>query len=315
MYGKKNDFEKGQDNDFVNDFDKDFELEIPLFMQQAQKQENNSVRLNFRFGTDDYKTNTGADAEEDTAIEKKENWFLDVTPVKSENNATEYVYQRRRRPRWRRIIPAFFILAAMIFAAVILFPDKEEIVDLSLLTPQEICIVLDAGHGGRDNGSSAGGILEKDINLALTEQLGQTLQERGYDILLTRESDEFIELEDRAAFANKKRAHLFISLHCNAFEDESANGTEVYYNDEGDSVFLAQSIYNCLLEELNTRGRDYTFGRYEVLSRTNMPGVLIEVGFLSNPNERARLCDADFQLQAVCAIADGIEQFIYGNNE
>lgn len=217
----------------------------------------------------------------------------------------------KKKLRWGRIF-CFALLLAAVLAVFSLLRGEETVADLSTLPPQDICIVLDAGHGGRDNGSSAEGVLEKDLNLQMILQLGENLKKKGYKVLFTRETDRFIELEERAAVANRQKAHLFISLHCNSFTNETANGTEVYYNAENGAELLAAAIYDSLLHKLGTKGRNHSFGRYTVLSHTNMPGVLIEVGFLSNAGERAKLCDKDFQADAAAAIAEGIESFIYG---
>ncbi|THB65398.1 MAG: N-acetylmuramoyl-L-alanine amidase [Desulfovibrio sp.] len=89
-------------------------------------------------------------------------------------------------------------------------------------------IMLDAGHGGRDPGASGNGLVEKEVNLQFVLILGELLTQRGYTVLYTRDSDEFIPLEDRSGMANVHKADLFISVHCNAFTGPGLHGLETY---------------------------------------------------------------------------------------
>jgi N-acetylmuramoyl-L-alanine amidase len=91
-------------------------------------------------------------------------------------------------------------------------------------------IVVDAGHGGKDPGAKGpGGIQEKDLTLAIAKALARRLRLEGFDVYLTRDSDVFLTLEERTAFANKKRADLFVSIHINASGDTGAQGIETYF--------------------------------------------------------------------------------------
>jgi N-acetylmuramoyl-L-alanine amidase len=96
-------------------------------------------------------------------------------------------------------------------------------------TTQKAVIVLDPGHGGRDNGaSSTTGLKEKIITLDIGKKIAQLLTNKGYIVYLTRNSDTYVELEDRTKFANQKSASLFECVHCNAAETESAHGIEIF---------------------------------------------------------------------------------------
>jgi len=223
----------------------------------------------------------------------------------------QLVCKKKKQRRLLGIIIVLLMLTAGIM--LFLFRTNEEYVDLGELLPGDIIIMLDAGHGGKDSGSTAAGIREKDLNLSMTLKLGQLLEEKGYTVFYTRKFDEFIALDERAALANRKKAHIFISMHCNSFTDTDANGMEVYYNDEKDADSLAKAVYDELLGALGTKGRDYAFAGYTVLSKSKMPAILVEAGFLSNDEERAMLIDPDFQTEVVQAVAKGIESFIYGD--
>ena len=98
-------------------------------------------------------------------------------------------------------------------------------------------IMIDAGHGGKDQGTSAGNVLEKDLNLQVAEKLAKELKKRGASVLLTRTDDTKIPLEERAAMANEKEADLFVSIHCNYCEDDSSvQGLECYYREGSDEA-------------------------------------------------------------------------------
>lgn len=169
-------------------------------------------------------------------------------------------------------------------------------------------IVLDAGHGGRDQGTSAGTVLEKEINLAMVKKLAEELENAGAAVLFTREDDTKVGLEDRAAYANQKEAELFVSLHCNYCEDDAGvKGLECYYRDgspEGQA--LAESIARKMDEEEQIGCRGTRVGDFRVLNKTHMPAVLVEMGYLSNRNECADLTDEAYQKLMAKRLAEGI---------
>ena len=169
-------------------------------------------------------------------------------------------------------------------------------------------IVIDAGHGGKDPGACAGGVREKDIALDVVKKIRIHLQAAGYNAILTREQDKFISLGNRAAEANMWGADLFVSVHCNSAPNESANGMEVYvHTSRGtDSTRVAHAIYDRLLPASGLKGRGVKANDYAVLRETAMPAVLIELGFISNPSDRAKLINFAWQDDAAKAIADGI---------
>lgn len=174
--------------------------------------------------------------------------------------------------------------------------------------PNKIFVVLDAGHGGKDQGTCAGDILEKDINLAVTLKLAEKLDEMGAEVLLTRETDVKIDLEDRAKLANKEKADLFVSIHCNYYEDSTKiKGLECYYQETSeDGKELAERISQAFdgIEEVENRG--LKTANYRVLRKTDMPAVLIELGYMSNPEECKKLTDEDYQELLAERIAAGI---------
>ena len=175
------------------------------------------------------------------------------------------------------------------------------------------CVVVDAGHGGSDGGTVSGRAVEKDINLSVALKLKAILENDNIEVILTRSSDENMSLADRTFVANDSNADFFISLHCNYYEkDARIAGLECYYNNSNaaESKGYAESIINAvsLSEDIETRYAK-TEGYY-VLRNTQMPAVLVEMGFLSNYSESQKLLDDDYQESLAQRIAEGISNEI-----
>ena len=170
-------------------------------------------------------------------------------------------------------------------------------------------ICIDPGHGGKDPGATGGGVQEKAVVLNVARKIGAFLEARGCTVMLTRETDVFVELSDRARMANAAKADLYVSIHCNSVRDNArATGMEVYHYTRASeaSKRAARVIYNKLLPVCGLRGRGVKAKDLAVLRETAMPAVLIELGFISNPSDRAKLTNFAWQDDAAQAIADGI---------
>ena len=169
-------------------------------------------------------------------------------------------------------------------------------------------IMLDAGHGGYDNGATYMERREKDDNLALTMALGEILKNAGYNVLYTRESDVYQTPLRKAQIANESGADFFISLHRNAASyPNQYNGVQtLIFNPGGVKQEMAENI-NDELEELGFRNIDVSIRPdLAVLRRTRMPALLVEAGFIDSDKDNAIFSN---QLQQVAqAIADGIEE-------
>ncbi|NMM64764.1 N-acetylmuramoyl-L-alanine amidase [Clostridium sp. P21] len=178
-----------------------------------------------------------------------------------------------------------------------------------------IKVALDPGHGGYDSGAvGPTGVLEKDVNLAITLKVGKILQDNGIDVVYTRTSDNVSwpsdvgqDLQKRSDIANNEGVQYFVCVHANSADAPSANGTETYYM-EGSTVGekLAKSIQQELANALGLQDRGIKTAGYYVLKNTNAPAVLTEVAFISNPNEEKLLNSDSFQNKAAKAIATGI---------
>lgn len=179
-------------------------------------------------------------------------------------------------------------------------------------------IVIDPGHGGTDPGAiSPNGIKEKDVNLPLALKAQISLEALGYDVIMTRSDDTTLALKDRVNIANRNNADIFVSIHHNSTLNSAINGLEVLYcpRDLGDSKMdeqypLAESVSKAILA--NTGGIDrgiFQRPKLKVIRETYMPAILVEVGYLSNAEDEARILDGNYQNSVVQGIVNGIQNY------
>ena len=183
-------------------------------------------------------------------------------------------------------------------------------------------IMLDAGHGGTDPGAlgklNGKTVNEKDLTLSITYKVKAILDSNGYKTAMTRTGDTLPSLSERPQMANDKDCALFASIHINSAEDESASGTEVYYSEEnnGDEFGLtsqefATNVLDGMLKYMKSNDRGIRMANWAVIRRSNMPAVLIEVGFISNEKELKLMCSDDYQNKVARGIAEGIINTIH----
>lgn len=173
-------------------------------------------------------------------------------------------------------------------------------------TLQGVEIVLDPGHGGNDRGTTgARGTLEKGITLKTAEMLAEKLRAAGADVTLTRDSDVYVDLRKRVAIGHQVGADAFISLHYDATDSSSIHGFTTYYQHSYQRD-LAKAINEELSGTINLRNRGNQPGNYLVLRENRQRGVLIELGFLSNPSEERYVTTEQFREQATLGIYKGL---------
>jgi len=208
-------------------------------------------------------------------------------------------------------------------------------------------VVIDAGHGGADNGrTGVNGLQEKDITLAIALEVERILKRRrDLDVVLTRSDDSDVGLVQRTEMANKEEGDVFLSIHCNGWYDARANGVETYFlspaktewdaqlartenasigaaedldfilwdlvqnNYIQESATLAEAVQHRLSSDLNLRNRGVKQAGFRVLVGAFMPAILVEVGFLSNRNEADQIASAAFQRKIAQALADAVLDF------
>ena len=172
-------------------------------------------------------------------------------------------------------------------------------------------VCIDAGHGGKDSGAVGSKTHEKWIALDVAIRVARKLKNSGIDVVMTRDSDYFVGLEERAKIANNAGADLFVSIHCNSSDNKSATGTEVWcYQWENLTIFaLAGCIKNRLIARTGFRDRGVKEENFAVLRLTKCPAALVELGFISNPQEEQTMMSYDYQDAASTAIVEGIKEF------
>ena len=188
-------------------------------------------------------------------------------------------------------------------------------------------VVLDPGHGGSDTGAIGySGVREKDVALAVSLRTEQLLRGAGAEVVMTRTKDVDVgpagstdagELQARVDVSlAHPSAELFLSVHCNAFTNPEAHGMETYYYPKTDADEHFATLLN---EELAAAGglfnRGVKYARFYLLRHTEIPASLVELGFLSNPDEEALLADADYQEQMAQALFHAIARFFNEGGE
>lgn len=184
-------------------------------------------------------------------------------------------------------------------------------------------IILDPGHGGPDGGAVGGDILEKDVALQVSLYLKDYLQEQGALVLMTREDDVDLadpntkgysrrkveDLRKRVEMVNESDGDLFISIHLNAIPSPRWKGAQTFYqrSESKENERVARFIQDELRTNLeNTDRLAKSINGIYILKKATIPGALVEVGFLSNPSERALLSTDDYQRSLAASIYNGI---------
>jgi N-acetylmuramoyl-L-alanine amidase len=172
-------------------------------------------------------------------------------------------------------------------------------------------VVIDAGHGGHDNGGQWGRVYEKHLALDTAARLETKLKTLGYQTVMTRRSDYFISLPQRVSTGNRYRNAIFVSLHYNYTWKQEVSGLETfYYSAQGKK--LAQLVQNGLIRRTRTVDRKAKYARFYVIRNSTIPAILVEGGFVSNTAERNRMKSAWFRDLVAQGIVDGIQRYRRG---
>ena len=176
-------------------------------------------------------------------------------------------------------------------------------------TLKGLSIVIDPGHGGNDHGTTgARGTEEKGITLSTSEMLASKLRSAGANVVMTRNSDVYVDLRKRVSIGHQLAADAFISVHYDATDSSSINGFTTYYM-HGYQKELAQSVHESLGKKISLRDRGAQPGNYLVLRENRQQAILIELGFLSNLSEERAVTTEQFREQATLGIYNGIVNY------
>ena len=225
------------------------------------------------------------------------------------------------------------MLASLIWLQL-LPSSKGPIVSSKSKRPGEISlVVIDAGHGGIDSGTSAGSVLEKNLALDVAKRLRRLVRAKGLETMLTREKDTYKSLANRADFANRQRDCIFVSIHFDEGQRAAATGVETYYAARQSSRtvsfaswlpflqhtvsespnILSQSLAGFIQESLVKRTQAFNRGtraqQFYVIANVHHPAVLVEGGFLTNKDDVAKLTSEQYRERLAAAICEGILHF------
>ena len=225
-----------------------------------------------------------------------------------------------KRDNWIVFAP-FYLLVVIVFLGIAQM-GSNTVTTISQLRPIERKhhIVIDAGHGGIDGGAtSCTGVLESNINLEIALRLEDMLHLMGYDTVMIRRTDESIytqgntiasqkvsDLKERVRIINETPGAILVSLHQNTFQDSKYRGAQVFYGNEEQSRKLAQVMQENIITHLNRNSQRKSKAAKGVylMEHITCPGILIECGFLTNPEEEALLRDQVYQ-RKLCAVVGG----------
>ena len=165
-------------------------------------------------------------------------------------------------------------------------------------------ICIDAGHGGKDPGAVGNGVVEKDVALKTAKAVGELLKKQGFEVVYTRTSDVFVNLNERCRIANAKNADLFISVHVNSATNTDAKGTETLCYSKNEFAYIVQKG---LISALKTNDRGLKERKdLAVLNGTKMTAVLLELGFLSNADEAKMFKKESFYSNVANAVVKSV---------
>ncbi|MDQ1912388.1 N-acetylmuramoyl-L-alanine amidase [Paenibacillus sp. GD4] len=206
------------------------------------------------------------------------------------------------------------------------------LLSLSLLTSPMSAdaakIVVDAGHGGYDPGAiGVNGLQEKTVNYDISMKLRDLLVSRGYEVVMSRDTDVFLSLKERVEFTNAQNADLFVSIHANSYPSSNVRGTMVLYYDDAypqesypaseemkqltpQSRDAAQKVLDAFVESVGTENRGLLPSAVYVVRMGTIPSILVETAFLSNASDAALLATPEVRDQMAEAIAKGIEAYL-----
>ena len=173
-------------------------------------------------------------------------------------------------------------------------------------------IVLDPGHGGSDVGAIRGDITKKAITLDVSKRVQNILEKKGYKVEMTRDTDKTVSLQDRVAFSEERHPDIFVSIHVNSSEKPEITGIETHYYRQ-ESMSLAQTVHASLASNIKSKNRGLFKSKFYVINHTTAPAILVEIGFISNAEERAELVSDKRKQATAKAIAEGVENYFKEN--
>lgn len=172
-------------------------------------------------------------------------------------------------------------------------------------------VVIDAGHGGHDNGGQWGRVYEKHLALDTAVRLEKHLKRMGYKTVMTRRSDYFLPLSKRVAIGNSHKNAIFVSIHYNHTWKKHVTGLETFYHSR-EGRRLAHFVQRSLVHRTRKMDRNAKFARYYVIRHSAHPAILVEGGFVTNEKDRERMKSGEYREALARAVAEGIHRYRRG---
>ncbi len=223
------------------------------------------------------------------------------------------------RGKFLTFIPIYFVVLVALFLFSVGYNRTVTVISQTAPLENRQKFIIDAGHGYPDGGAtSCTGVLESTINLEIAKRLEDLMHFLGMDTVMIRNTEESVytqgstigekkvsDLKNRVQMVNKTESGILISIHQNYFHDRKYNGAQVFYSDNADSRQLATTLQNTLVQTVNIGSRRQAkkaSGIY-LLDHVDCTAVLVECGFLSNPEEEFLLRSEDYQKKMCCVLA------------
>jgi len=210
-------------------------------------------------------------------------------------------------------------LSVILSAVTINMADRADIVPANAVPVSDKVIVLDAGHGASDGGAiGTTGVAEKDINLKIAQKLQKLLEQTGATVIVTRADDSAIAETKRSDMRLRKNiketssADIFVSIHMNKFSQSKYSGAQVFYSSDDKSKALGEAIQASMRNILNPDNNRVAKSAEDsiyILKKSDVPSVIVECGFLSNPEEEELLTQADYQDKVAWSVYAGITSY------
>lgn len=202
----------------------------------------------------------------------------------------------------------------LLVGMIIVSKKLSQLVTSENVQAKKVVVVIDAGHGGHDPGKvGVNDALEKDINLQIAEKVKKYLEKNEIEVVMTREDDvmEDTKLEDmkkRVALINKTKPVITVSIHQNSYSDPNVKGAQVFFFTGSEVSKEAASLMQEELRKIDSENIRQIKGNNEfyMLKKTEVPTIIVECGFLSNPGEAEKLVSEEYQEQMAQAICSGI---------
>lgn len=225
-----------------------------------------------------------------------------------------------------RKIVTYTMAVLLLVSMVVLAKEAAQIVvSKKLAEDHSRWVVIDAGHGSADGGKiGVNNVLEKDINLSIALKVKELLEQQDVTVIMTREDDEGMypktganrklrDMKARVELINKERPALTVSIHQNSFPDQSVSGAQTfYYQGSQEGQFAAELLQAQMIATLQPPKERVAKSNdsYYLLKNSHYPTVIVECGFLTNPEEAKLLCDEEYQQKTAWAIHLGILQYL-----